>query len=270
MPPLILVTNDDGIGSHGLWAAARALSPLGEVVVAAPRQQVSGSGRGMPAGSDGIIELRQVELDGKTWQGYAVGGSPSQVVLYAVLEILGRHPDLVVSGINYGENVGSGITSSGTVGAAYEAADMTIPSMAISLETEKEHHFSNSDQVDFTTAAYFTHLFGRLLLEQRFPEDLSVLKVDIPDGATPKTPWQITRQSVQPYFLNFPPNRSSWDQPAKLGYEVRSKLENEPEGTDVHTLRVRRLVSVTPLSLDLTSRIDLNELDRQLRSGVQS
>jgi len=265
MTPLILLTNDDGIGSHGLWSAARTLALLGEVVVVAPPYQYSGAGRGMPTTSTGVIEPRQVFLDGKEWTAYAVAGAPAQVVLYAVLEILKRKPDLVVSGINYGENVGSGIAASGTVGAALEAADMNIPCLAISLETEKEHHYSNTDQVDFSTAVHFTHFFGQALLSRRFPADVHVLKVDVPDDATPETPWEITRMSMSPYFENFAPERADWSQPARLGYETRFDVASEPEGTDVHTLRIKRRVSVTPLSLDMTSRVDFRELDQLLR-----
>ncbi len=266
MTPLILLTNDDGIGSHGLWSAARALATLGDVVVVAPHRQYSGAGRGMPTTSTGVIEPRQVLLDGKEWTAYAVAGAPAQVVLYAVLEILKRKPDLVVSGINYGENVGSGIAASGTVGAALEAADMGIPCLAISLETEKEHHYSNTDQIDFGAAVHFTHYFSQALLSRRFPPDVHLLKVDVPDNATPETPWEITRMSMCPYFENFPPERTDWSVPAPLGYEIRFDVASEPEGTDVHTLRIKRRVSVTPLSLDMTSRVDFRELDKLLRS----
>ncbi len=273
MDRIILLTNDDGITSHGLWAAADVLSSLGRVIVTAPRAQASGSGRSFPGTSDGKIEQRTVLIHGAAKQGYAVGGSPAQVVLHGLLEILpnleglpqGRKPDLVVSGINYGENVGSGVTASGTVGAALEAASVGIPSLAISLETEKDDHFTNSDQVDFTSAAYFTRLFSEMMLEKRLPEDVQVLKVDIPAEATPATPWQVTRLSRQPYFISLPPERSAWDQPAVIGYDFGVDLENEPEDTDVHTLRVKRHVSATPLSLDLTSRVKAQELERLLR-----
>ena len=108
MFPLILLTNDDGIDSPGLWAAAHALDSVGEVVVAAPRQQYSGAGRSLPSSSDGVIETRSIHFNGKDWKAYAMGGSPAQVVLHGILEILPRLPDLVVVGINFGENIGSG------------------------------------------------------------------------------------------------------------------------------------------------------------------
>ena len=128
----ILLTNDDGIRSPGLWAAAASLSELGFVTVTAPREQSSGAGRSLPNTSDGIIRLEQVQVNGQEWSVYAVGGSPAQSVLQGVYEVLKFKPDLVVSGINYGENVASGVTISGTVGAALEAASLKVPAMAVS------------------------------------------------------------------------------------------------------------------------------------------
>ncbi len=262
----ILLTNDDGIQSPGLWAAAEALSTLGFVTVAAPRDQSSGTGRSLPLSSDGVIRPEVVTVDGKEWTVYAVGGTPAQAVQHGILEIMPQRPDLVVSGINYGENVGTGVTISGTVGAALEAAAMDIPALAISLETEQHHHLSYSNEVDFSGAAYFTAYFARLLLEKRFPRDVALLKVDVPSGATPQTPWQITRVALQRYYEPLRPKRKSWGEPERVGYHRVELLGPEQEGSDVYVLRAGRLVSVTPISLDLTSRIDFGELDRLLRS----
>ncbi|MCK6583517.1 MAG: 5'/3'-nucleotidase SurE, partial [Anaerolineales bacterium] len=161
--PQILLTNDDGIRSPGLWAAAASLSDLGFVTVTAPRDQSSGMGRSLPNTSDGIIQLERVQVNGQEWSVYAVGGSPAQSVLHGVLEVLKRKPDLVVSGINYGENVASGVTISGTVGAAMEAASLGIPALAISLETDSKYHLSYSNDVNFSVAAEFARRFARLL-----------------------------------------------------------------------------------------------------------
>lgn len=261
----ILLTNDDGILSPGLWAAAESLSRLGFVTVAAPREQSSGMGRSLPGFSDGIIKPGIVTIHDQDWQVYAVGGSPAQSVLHAVLEIMPVKPDLVVSGINYGENVATGVTISGTVGAAMEAASLGIPSLAVSLETAVDHHLSYSTEVDFSAAAYFTEVFGRVLLEKQMPADVLLLKVDVPAGATPRTPWQITRLSHGRYYEPMRPKRDSWDVPGSVGYRLGENLMDEPEGTDVHVLRIARRVSVTPLSLDLTSRVDFNFLDGLLR-----
>jgi 5'-nucleotidase len=256
----ILLTNDDGIRSPGLWAAAAALSEIGFVHVVAPREQYSGGGRSMPSSSDGLIGEQRVVVAGKEWAVYSVGGSPAQAVQHGVLEILPACPNLVVSGINYGENVGSGITISGTVGAAMEGAALGVPSLAVSLETSQEHHLSYSPEVNFSVAAYFTAYFARLLLERSLPQDVHLLKVDVPSNATLETPWEMTRQSMHRYFEPLPPMRSSWDHPARVGYRRATDLDKDRPDTDAYAILIKQVVSVTPISLDLTSRVNLDDL----------
>jgi len=268
--PQILLTNDDGIKSPGLWAAAESLSELGYVHVVAPQEQSSGMGRSFPQTYDGSIHIHNMRVHGKDWEVYAIGGSPAQTVQHAVYEVLPQPPDLVVSGINYGENVGTGITASGTVGAALEAATIGTSALAISLETDPHHYYSYSEEVDFTAAAYFCKYFGRLLLEDRFPPDVDLLKVDVPCDANPDTEWAVTRLSRIQYFEPIPPERESWDKPAKFGYRIVGDPTSDYKDTDTYTLRVKRHVSVTPLSLDLTARVDLAEMDCFLRSKKQS
>ncbi len=260
--PQILLTNDDGIHSPGLWAAAAALSRLGFVTVAAPREQASGAGRSFPGVSDGIIHEQNVHVNGQVWKAYAVGGTPSQVTLHAILEIMPQKPDLVVSGINYGENVSTSISASGTVGAAMEGASLGIPSLAVSLQTEMRHHNTNSAEVDFSTAAHFTALFGCLLLERPLPPGVDLLKIDIPSDATPETPWAWTRLSPFTYYRSLKPERASWGIPGRLGYEMNFDLEREPQDSDVYVLLKKRLVSVTPLTLDMTARVAPKDLEQ--------
>jgi 5'-nucleotidase len=260
----ILLTNDDGIQSPGLWAAAEALSSLGYVTVVAPREQSSGVGRSLPSSSDGKINPQTLSVHGKDWTVYAVGGTPAQAVLHGVLEIMPQAPHLVVSGINYGENLGTGVTVSGTVGAALEAASLGIPAMAVSLRTNPDHYLSYSQEVDFSTAGYFVTLLARQMLEKRLPTDVDILKVDIPDTATPATPWEITRQSRHRYFKSLRPLRSDWSQPAEIGYEIEVDPHQLPTDCDIYALLVKQVVSVTPLSIDLTSRVDFNSLKNLL------
>ena len=131
-----MLTNDDGVSSPGLVAAAVALVSLGRVLVAAPREQQSGAGRSMPKNADGKIERVSKIIDGASCDFYSIGGSPAQVVQRGLFVVSDRIPDLVVSGINYGENLGADLTISGTVGAAWEAASYGIPALAVSLQTD--------------------------------------------------------------------------------------------------------------------------------------
>jgi 5'-nucleotidase len=258
--PQILLTNDDGVHSPGLWAAAEALAQLGDVTVAAPRDQSTGAGRSLPLSSDGIIRVENFHIQGRSWQAYAIGGTPAQVTLHAILEIMPEMPQLVVSGINYGENISVGIGSSGTVGAAMESAGLGIPSLAISLQTEIQHHLSHSTDVNFSAAAHFTMLFARLLLERGLPPGVDLLKADVPSDATPETAWAWTRLSPRNYYRSLKPQRSAWDIPGRLGYEIVFDLAQEPHDTDVYTVLKNRQVSLTPLTLDMTARVTAQEL----------
>jgi 5'-nucleotidase len=261
----ILLTNDDGIQSPGLWAAAEALSAVGYVTIAAPRDQASSTGRSQPVTSDGQIIPSSLHIGDQVWTVYAIGGSPAQTVLHGVLDIMPVKPDLVVSGINYGENIGSGVTVSGTVGAAIEGAAMGIPSLATSLQLLDGDFLGYSRSVDFSTAAYFTAYFANLILEQGLPEDVDLLKLDVPASATPQTPWRITRQARHRYYIPFLERKATETEPSRIRFEIGVERENVPRGTDIHTLLFDHEVSVTPLSLDMTSRVDLKELENKFR-----
>jgi 5'-nucleotidase len=263
--PLILVTNDDGIGSPGLQAAAQAVRPLGELVVAAPRFQQTSAGRGLPASFTGRIYEETLAIDGERIPAYAVEGSPAQAVQHAILELTPRLPDLVVSGINYGENLGSGVTVSGTVGATLEAATFGITGLATSLGVQKKHHLSHSKEVDFDTAAFFTAYFARLILTQELPFDSDLLKLDVPANATPETPWRITRVSRQRYFVPVAARQSPLSMPGPMDYERALDLKQLEPDSDIYAFAIDQVVSVSPISFDLTARVELAQLERQLR-----
>jgi len=263
--PQILLTNDDGINSPGLWAAAEALSEVGYVWVAAPREQSSGMGRSMPPTSDGIITTQTITIHGKEWTIYAVGGTPAQTVQHAILEIMPVLPDLVVAGINYGNNFGTGVTISGTVGAALEGASHGVPALAISLETEDKYHHTYSKAVDFKAAAHFTTFFARKLLTEKFPEDVQVLKVEAPSDATAETEWTLTRLSRLRFYLPTAPERKSWTEPGSTGYKAQADAGLFGDDTDVYAVIVKRQVAVTPISMDMTAPVDFDSLSKLLK-----
>jgi 5'-nucleotidase len=196
---------------------------------------------------------------------YAVGGSPAQSVLHGVLEIVPHKPDLIVSGINYGENVGLGITISGTVGAAMEAASMGFPALAISLQTDTQYHLSHSEDIDFSAAGFFTAYFAQLLLERKFPIEVDLLKVEVPSHATPTTEWQVGRLSRSRYYDPVPAKRESWEQPGPISYKHSKDIHKEPEDTDAHILQTKKMVAVTPINLDMTARVNLPDFEKLLR-----
>lgn len=270
--PLILFTNDDGIASPGLWAAAGAFADIGDILIVAPREQQSGMGRSLPNTSEGRIYPHEVELNGKgfPYTAYAVDGTPAQAVQHGVLELSDRLPALVVSGINYGENTGNGVTISGTVGAALEAASLGIPAIAISQQMPQDLHLSYSTAVDFTAAASFARKFGQWLIENsQRPDDVDVLKIEIPANATPDTEWRSTRLSRRRVFWPTRPERVALSDSGKLGYHFDADPAQAEPDSDVYVVLHEHLVSVTPISLDLTSRTDLFRLQQILNDEVQ-
>ncbi len=246
--PLILLTNDDGVKSPGLLAAASALRGLGGLVVSAPREQQSSSGRAFywnrrPARKS-ILQIGRHRI-----VAHAVDASPAVSVRYALMLAVPRTPALVVSGINYGENLGSGLTISGTVGAAIEAAAGGVPALAVSLETAKEFHTSHSTEIEFKIAGYWTRWAAERILRNSLPRGVPLVNLNIPSDAKTTTPWRITRASHQTYF------RSLVDKGRFVGYDVVIDTETLEPDSDIYAIRIAREVSVTPLTYDLTASV---------------
>jgi 5'-nucleotidase len=261
--PLILFTNDDGIQSPGLWAAAEAFADMAELLVVAPREQQSGMGRSLPITSLGRIYQETRQINGTEVTVYAVDGTPAQAVQHGVLELAPRLPTLVVSGINYGDNTGNGTTISGTIGAALEDASLNIPAIAMSQQTPRDLHLTYAD-VDFRAAAFFARKFGEWVLSNRRPDDVDALKIDVPQDATAETPWRVTRVSRRRVYWPTRPERVALNDIGRLGYELNADpTEAEPD-SDVYALMIDKVVSVTPISLDMSSRTDLYRLQQMI------
>ncbi|HEX8684750.1 MAG TPA: 5'/3'-nucleotidase SurE [Ardenticatenaceae bacterium] len=264
--PLILVTNDDGIASPGLHAAVNAVAPLGELLVAAPKTQQTAAGRSLMAIPWKVERYDLTLRDGTPVNAYAVEGTPAQAVRGGLLLLSERRPDLLVSGISYGENVGVGVTISGTVGAAIEGATFGVPGLAVSLETDIKHHLVHSDEVDFSTAAYFTHLFARMMLELSLPAHTDLLKLDIPRAATPETPWRITRVSRQSYWRSLIEEIEGTRQYA--GYERSIEPDTLEPDSDIYAIVVDEVISVTPMTIDLTANEDFAALAEEVKQAL--
>jgi len=262
--PLILITNDDGIHSPGLLAAAEAVHDLGEILVVAPKYQQTGAGRSTFAFDNVPVQEEHFTVRGQRVSAFSIEGTPVQAVLYALVEVAARKPSLTISGINYGENPGTGVTTSGTIGAALEAAAFGIPSLAISLETAKEHHYDLSHDIDFAVAAFFTRIFAQRLLSVKLPSDVDVLKIEVPEDATKQTPWRLTKLSRQRYFYPIKSGQPSSSGASTIDYEARVDYDALEPDSDIFALVKDRVVSVSPLSLDLSSRVDLSQLAQLL------
>lgn len=239
---LILVTNDDGIHSYGLQALTKSLSALGKVVVVAPDRERSAVGHSLtlhsPLRADEISEGR-----------FAVSGTPTDCVNLGIHGLMNEKPDLVVSGINKGGNLGDDLTYSGTVAAAMEATLMGVPAFAISLDSES---FAYDD---FLPGAAFAVKLANALLLNGLPVD-TFLNVNIPAG-TPRG-IQLTRQGKRRYSDNvekkFDPRGRAyyWIGGGELGF-------HDVAGTDFHAIK-NQSISITPIHLDLTNYSSFDSL----------
>jgi len=258
--PLIVITNDDGIDSPGIAALADALYELGDVIIVAPTNQQTASGRSIYGKRDAVFERKEISIGDVIVTGYHCDCSPAQVVGHALNVLFTeRKPDLVVSGINYGENLGTNVTHSGTIGAALEAASVGIPSIAVSLETSIENHRKYAE-TDWSTACFFAKKIAKKVLYVELPFDVDVLKIDVPANATEETEIRFTRVSRQSYFSARvkSPSIDSELKHSEVYISIdRNKLEPD---SDAYAILVDKVVSVSPISIDLTSRVSLKEL----------
>lgn len=250
--PLILITNDDGIYSAGLWELAAGLLPLGEVLIVAPSRQWSGAGRSLGQGVTGRIEEMSRVWRGQWIRAYAVDASPAQVVGHALTEIAPRAPSLAVSGINFGYNLATDITISGTVGAAMEAAAMGAPAIAVSVEVATEYHLTGDEASEYGPAVALTrHLAGQLLTYGA-PPDVDLLNINVPSAATLETPWRLTRLSRRRFLTPYAPDRAQDE--GRVRYQTGRLAAEAEEDSDLRAVYVDGVISVTLLSLDMTAR----------------
>jgi 5'-nucleotidase len=252
--PCILLTNDDGINSEGLWAAYDALCELADVVVCAPATQQSAVGRSLSIFEP--LRVNTVNRDGIT--AYAVGGKPTDSVILALFA-LDVKPDLIVSGINIGENLSyEAITTSGTVGAALEAANHGFPAVAFSLQIEdqKEKFEDARNLVDrfFETKGVIRDVITRIM-EKGFPSFTHVINVNIPSVITGG--YEITHLAEHLFVTGV---EKRLDPRGKPYYWINGPLVTDaPEGTDVHAIH-KGNISITPITLDCTAYAGTDEL----------
>lgn len=241
----ILLTNDDGINALGIRVLAQYLGEIGKVSIVAPDRERSAVGHALTLHHP----LRALKLDNNM---YAVDGTPTDCVNLGINSLLSIKPDIVISGINHGANLGDDITYSGTVSAAMEATLMGIPAFAISLAT-------TADTDNFVPAATFAAKLAGVILRKGLPED-TFLNVNVPNHPPEllKKPL-ITCQGKRSYegmiIDNIDPRGRNY-------YWIGSVDVNfhDVEGTDYYAV-TRGHISITPLHLDLTNYSSLRELE---------
>ncbi len=230
----ILLTNDDGIHSDGLIKVEEALKEVGDVYVVAPAAEMSGASHSLTLARP--LRIRQV--DTRHW---SIDGTPTDCVTLALNKILPKeeHPDICVSGINHGGNLGDDATYSGTVAGALEATILGVPGLAFSLVAR--------ENFDFTKAASFAITAVRKVLAEGLPEG-TLLNINLPPGAIKGV--RVTRQGIK----NARPVISEHIDPRGkpyfwIGEEYFNN--NSAEGTDYYAIE-QGFISVTPLRSDMT------------------
>ena len=244
--PLILVTNDDGIYAPGLEQLARALDPLGEVWVYAPDRQQSGVGH-----SVSLHRPLRVNEVRERW--HMVDGTPTDCVMLAVRDLLHRRPDIVVSGINNGANLGDDVTYSGTVAGAYEGMLLDLPAIAVSDVSYDPAHYE--------TAGRVAHQLAEHVLKHGMPHD-TMLNVNVPDVPFAELQGvaytRMGRRDYQDEIIRRTDPRGGeyyWIGGAEPDHRTEV-------GTDFEAVE-RKLVSITPLHRDVTHYKVLDEMASQ-------
>ena len=233
---LILVTNDDGFFSKGIQTLAEVLQELGEVYIVAPDRDRS-------AVSHALTMHRPLKVDLIKEKCFSVNGTPTDCVVVGVKKLLPREPDLLVSGINKGANLGEDVTYSGTVSAAIEGTILNVPSFAISLVGERPFRYE--------TASHFALIIAKFVLEKKLPTD-TLLNVNVPNKALQEIKGiKITKQGKRSYENSIHEIYSPW---GEKQYWIGGGIVSwqKMEGTDIQAI-MENYVSVTPLHIDLTN-----------------
>lgn len=250
--PRILVTNDDGIYSEGLRLLADALQSVGDVTIVAPDREQSAASHALTLNRP----LRLLQIEPREW---IVDGTPTDCVNLAVLHLLkNERPDIVVSGINFGPNLGDDVTYSGTISAAFEGALLGIPSIAFSSLVGE--HFS------FAPGAAFAAELTRIVLASN-PDPYIVLNVNFPVEQFAGV--KVTSLGKRTYTEGV---IERLDPRGKKYYWIGGEppVWHHAEGTDFAAVD-QGYVSITPLHLDLThhpSLTSLRYLEERLASAA--
>ena len=244
----ILVTNDDGYAAPGILALAEAMRSLGDVQVCAPLTNQSASGHKLTLFQD--IRYQRCVIGGE-FEAVAVDGSPADCIALSLLGLVEQKPDIVVSGINRGENMSQDLTYSGTVTAALEAAINGYPAVAISLADTKA-----DCRDDYAVAAHVAQAIVRETLARSLPP-LTILNVNVPPVARldDLRGIRITRQGVRDYRDKLVHVSKGV---ARFGGEAPSGDLDEL-GTDLWAVH-RDYASVTPVHLDMTAHAIMADL----------
>ena len=220
----------------------------------APATQQSGIGHALSLFEP--IRVTPTKLmDGS--EAYSVSGTPTDAVIIGIFEIVREKPDLLISGINIGENLGmSELTTSGTIGAAMEAAAHGVPALSVSLQVTRgdiKFHDGHVD-LDFSHAQKITRKVSKTIINKGLPDGVDFLNLNIP--STPDSNnIKLTKLGKRMYKIHI---QKRLDPRGRPYYWIDGDpVENDDLGTDVHTLKREKCATLTPITLNSTSDMDL-------------
>jgi len=240
--PLILITNDDGYDAPGLQALIGSVAALGRVVVSAPDREQSGASHALTL--DRPLRVQTVAEDR-----YRIDGTPTDCVHLAVDRLCGRLPDLVLSGINRGLNVGDDVTYSGTVAGALEGALLRIPAIAVSAALPPE------GPIDYTQAARIACRLSERILADGLTRG-TLLNVNVPAG--PAKGIRVTRQGTREYRATAVERTDPAGRPYYWIADIDMTPTGEPDGD--HTAAADGFISISPLHTNMTHERSLESL----------
>ncbi len=251
----ILITNDDGVNSDGILALNNAVKDLADTTIVAPAQQQSGVGHAITLMKP--LRAMPTVLEDQT-EAYAVTGTPTDCVIVGSKNLMEEEPDLVISGINVGENLATSITTSGTLGATFEAAYFDIPAIAVSLQVKHEElKFKDGVRsLDYSFAEKIVRKVVKKVLEHGMPEGVNILNLNIPAHPVSDEIVQV-RLAKRMYTTDIEKRIDPYGNP--YYWIVGGLIMEEGEDSDVHTLRVENKSTITPLSTDMTTDVDLSK-----------
>ena len=249
-----LISNDDGITASGILATKKAVEDLCETYVIAPERQQSGIGHALTL-FEPLRVNEHILKDGS--KGYGVSGTPTDAVTIALFEIMDEKPDIMISGINTGFNIGKAeLTTSGTLGAAMEAASYSIPTIAISQEVLRDDiKFDNGEvEIDFSFAGKMLNKLVKILLKKGLPEGVDLLNVNIP--ANPSSDeFEVVHLGERMYIPQIDKRLDPRNRPY---YWIGSEeYKGDKIGSDGYALKKKQKSTITPLKLDFTGDLGL-------------
>ena len=262
----ILVTNDDGIDSPGLWALAEAMSRVGDTMLVAPKKEQSGVGTSVSLHSS--ISIDEVSSQVSGVEAYAVDGTPSDCVIVGLRQLArGRHIDMVISGINPGANTGRDIPYSGTVMATLQGYFRRIPSIAVSLAYRER-----GEELRYDIAAMVAESLARRVQNGNMPTDV-IINTNVPNIPLAEIKGMVTTRAATGSFYSIPRSKGSeslnfsmtnLQTIADFPHQSVGGLERViEEGTDIWAI-MGDMISISPLRIDVTDHDSLEALEEHV------